>query len=131
MGRAEREHLRASVRFEETVRALADAAETRYVLAELNDILAELAPVEFSDAVAHCDLAGLTLFLQNYVAAMVEHAATSKGVPPPSWTQAIEALEEPHFASPLRIHRLHLLRASPVAFKRRNIFVDASVGARV
>jgi hypothetical protein len=43
----------------------------------------------------------------------------------------VPPLDEPHFATPLRGLRLHLLRASPVAFKRRNIFVDSSVGDRV
>jgi hypothetical protein len=43
----------------------------------------------------------------------------------------VAPLEEPHFGAPLQSLRLHLLAASPVAFKRRNIFVDAAVGDRV
>jgi hypothetical protein len=54
-----------------------------------------------------------------------------KGVTPPTWAGSVEPLDRPHFATPLRSLRLHLLRASPVPFKRRNIFVDSSVGARV
>jgi hypothetical protein len=40
-------------------------------------------------------------------------------------------LAEPYFATSLKSLREHLLVAAPIPFKRRNIFVDASVGARV
>ena len=62
---------------------------------------------------------------------MVEQAAAQKGVTPPPWLREIEPLVEPHFATPLAGLRLHLLRASPVPFRRRNIFVDTGVGGRV
>jgi hypothetical protein len=52
-------------------------------------------------------------------------------VPPPDWTLAVQPLSEPAFGSPLQSLRLHLLVAAPPAFKRRNIFVDSSVGDRV
>jgi hypothetical protein len=83
------------------------------------------------EAVAHAEMARLSPLLQNYVAAMVEQASFLKRVQPPAWTARIAPLEEPYFAAPLKALRLHLLRASPVPFKRRNIFVDAAVGARV
>ena len=119
------------LRFEEIVRMLREGVDHPFVLAELNDTLAGLAPVEFPDAVGTADLSGLSPFLSNYVAAMVEHASGLKHVNPPSWTSSVEPLARPHFATPLRSLRLHLMRASPVPFKRRNIFVDSSVGARV
>ncbi len=119
------------LRFHELLRLLREDVDRRFVLAELNELLASLAPVEFPDAVGTAELTGLSPFLRNYVAAMVEQACRLKGVTPPPWTGPVEPLERPHFASPLRSLRLHLLRASPVPFKRRNIFVDSSVGARV
>ncbi len=122
------------LRFDELLRRLredGEAADRRFVLAELNDLLAALAPVEFPDAVGGADLTGLSPFLRNYVAAMVEQACRLKGVASPAWTASVEPLDRPYFAAPLRGLRLHLLRASPVAFKRRNLFVDSSVGARV
>jgi uncharacterized protein (DUF1778 family) len=119
------------LRFHELLRLLREGADRRFVLAELNDLLASLAPVEFSDAVGTADLTGLSPLLRNYVAAMVEQACRLKAVTPPPWAGSVEPLERPHFASPLRSLRLHLLRASPVPFKRRNIFVDSSVGERV
>jgi hypothetical protein len=103
----------------------------RFALAELNDILASLAPDQFGEAVAGVDVEGLSALLQNYVAAMVEHAAHQKAQPPPSWVHGVEPLEHPYFAVPFARLRPHLLRAAPVAFKRRNIFVDATVGDRV
>ena len=54
-----------------------------------------------------------------------------KGVAPPAWTGRVDPLEAPWFATSLKTVRLHLLRSAPVAFRRRNLFVDSSVGARV
>jgi hypothetical protein len=121
----------AAARFGEILGALGEADRPRYALAELNDLLAELAPREFEAATADADLRGLSLLVQNQVAAMVELAAHQKGVAPPAWVREIPPLTEPHFAAPLASLRLHLLRASPVPFRRRNLFVDASVGDRV
>jgi uncharacterized protein (DUF1778 family) len=121
----------AALKFTDLVGALRDAEDHRYVLAELNDFLSGLAPSELRDAVERADVRGLSPFLANYVAAMVEHASHRKGVPPPPWTREVAPLDAPWFATPMKALRLHLLRASPVAFKRRNLFVDASVGARV
>jgi hypothetical protein len=117
-------------------RALPDAglrfaAEPGFVLAELNDLLSGLAPGEFRAAVESAELAGLTPYLQNYVAAMVELTAHRLDVPPPAWVRDVEPLDAPHFAAPLEGLRMHLLRAAPVPFKRRNIFIDSSVGDRV
>jgi hypothetical protein len=69
--------------------------------------------------------------LANYVAAMVEQAAQRAGVSPPTWTAAISPLDRPYFAVDLPGLRLHLLRASPTPFKKRNLFVDAGLGNRV
>lgn len=113
------------------VGALRDDANRRFALAALNDSLSSLAAIEFSDAVAQIDVRALSPLLQNYVAAMVEHAAHHKGVPVPAWTATVAPLGEPFFATQLKSLRLHLLRTAPVAFKRRNIFVDSTVGARV
>lgn len=118
-------------RFATLLGALEDAGDTRYVLAELHDLLAACPPALLADATASPPRARLSPHLQNYVAAMVELAADQKGVRPPAWTEDIAPLAAPAFASPLRSHRLHLLRTAPVPFKRRNIFVDSSVGDRV
>jgi hypothetical protein len=121
----------AALRFDALLRALARESEPGYALAELSDLLASLASGELADATADADLGDLSPYLQNYVAAMVERAAELRGVAPPAWTGGVPVLEEPHFAAPLPGLRLHLLRASPVAFRCRNLFVDASVGERV
>ncbi len=118
--------------FARLVEALRDDAQPRFALAELNDLLTGLTPGEFGSAVEHADVSGLTSYLQNYVAAMVELTAYQRNVPPPAWVRDIEPLETtPHFATSLPGLRLHLLRNSPVPFKRRNIFIDSSVGDRV
>lgn len=115
----------------EVVGQLSEDEARRFALAELNDLLAGLAAGAFADAVGDVDLRGLSPFLQNYVAAMVEQAAHLKAVRPPAWTRDVEPLELPYFAVPFERLRPHLLRSSPVAFKRRNLFVDATIGDRV
>jgi hypothetical protein len=111
--------------------ALRNDDQPSFALAELNDLLSSLTSGELCSAVEHADLTGLTPYLQNYVAAMVELAAHRRDEPPPAWVRDIEPLEEPRFATPLAGLRLHLLRTAPVPFKRRNIFIDSSIGDRV
>jgi hypothetical protein len=98
------------------------------VLAELNDLLTAADGDQFGllDAPPIRDR-----YLANYVAAMVELAAHRRGVHPPAWTSDIAPLPEPVFAVPWPSLRAHLLLESPVPFRRRNIFVDSSIGARV
>jgi hypothetical protein len=121
----------ARLRFARLLEALRDDDRPGFALAELNDLLAGLTSGELCAAVEHADLTGLTPYLRNYVAAMVELAAHRRDVPPPAWVRDVEPLAEPRFATPLASLRLHLLRSAPVPFKRRNIFVDSSLGDRV
>lgn len=118
-------------RFAGILRALLTAADHRYPLAELNDFLHACPPHAFADAVAMAHVVALSPFLANYVAAMVEQAAESKQVVPPAWVRDVVPLASPRFATPMKSLRMHLLQSAPVPFKRRNIFVDAGVGARV
>jgi uncharacterized protein (DUF1778 family) len=120
-----------SDRFRDLLRLLEVDANRRFVLAELNDFLHACAPVEFSAAVGEASLDNLSPMLQNYVAAMVELSASQKMLAPPSWVRDVLPLGEPYFATSLKSVRPYLLRVSPVPFKRRNIFIDASIGARV
>lgn len=122
---------RARIRFGELLRDLARGEDRRFVLAEIHDLLSVLAPMELGPAVDRAEIDSLSPYLQNYVAAMVELAAQQKGVAPPAWAGEVQPLAEPAFASDLPGLRLHLLRSAPIAFKRRNLFVDASIGDRV
>jgi len=117
-------------RFQDLAAACADSQGARFALAELNSWLASLGGGELQEAVASPPPA-LTPYLANYVAAMVEVACAQRGIPPPAWTGAIAPLAEPVFGSALASLRLHLLTHSPPPFRRRNIFIDSSVGSRV
>ena len=125
----------AGPRFRELARALAagvaDAAERRFAFAELSDFLVALAPGEFANAVLEPPPPDLDPYTANYLAAMVETAAHRNRLPPPAWTERVAPLDEPVFGTPFTSLRLHLLTAAPPAFRRRNIFIDASIGARV
>ena len=117
-------------RFQDLTAACRDPGSERFALAELNAWLATIGAGELQEAVASPP-PGLTSYLANYIAAMVEYACAHHGVPPPAWTRTIAPLTEPVFGSGLMSLRLHLLTHSPAPFRRRNIFIDASVGDRV
>ena len=109
--------------------AAVEAAERlAYPLAELNDLLT---------AASAQDLASLPFplvsnsYRLNYVSAMVELAAHRAGIPPPPWTESVPPLALPVFIDPSLRLRAHLLTASPPPFRRRNIFIDSSIGDRV
>ena len=117
--------------FRECIEASRGPAGPAFALAELNSLLSHLTAAELSDAIAAPLPATLSPFLANYVAAMIESACEKRGMPVPSWTGAIAPLTEPAFGSALQSLRLHLLKHSPAPFKRRNIFIDSSLGDRV
>ena len=117
--------------FRERIEACRGPADPAFALAELNSLLSRLTAVELADAIAVPPIVTLTPFLANYVAAMVESACEKRGVPVPGWTRAIGPLSEPAFGSTLQSLRLHLLTHSPAPFRRRNIFIDSSLGAQV
>lgn len=118
-------------RFAAILRALGSESDQRFAFAELHDFLNACAPMDFATAVAVARIGDLSAYAQNYVTAMVEQAAESKQIAPPLWVRDVVPLDAPRFVTPLKSLRMHLLRSAPVPFKRRNIFVDASVGARV
>lgn len=119
-----------AAQFREAVVACSGPAPS-YALAELNSLLTGMTPPELRDAVAEFPLLDLSPYLANYIAAMVEYACQKRGIPLPSWTRAVKALEDPVFGSSLQSLRLHLLTHSPPPFRRRNIFIDASIGDRI
>lgn len=118
--------------FAELVNRLEEGQDRKLVYAELNDFLTRLSPREFEQAVAsRPTVKGMSEFDQNYLAAMIEVAAHLKGVATPAWVQTIKPLSDPYYGTSLKSLRLHLLVNSPVPFRRRNIFIDSSVGDRV
>ncbi len=120
-----------SIRFHEILRVLENDESCRFGLADLNDFLSDLGATEFAAAVESAHLADLSSFVANYVSALVEQTAQLHELPPPAWSKLVEPMLVPYFAAPLQSLRPHLLRASPVPFKRRQLFVDSSLGDRV
>jgi len=112
------------------VEAGADSPGARLALEALNSWLASLGASELQEAVLSPP-PRLSPYLANYVAAMVEVACAKSGVAAPSWLRATAPLTEPAFGSALMSLRLYLLTHSPAPFRRRNIFIDASIGSRV
>jgi hypothetical protein len=122
----------AALRFAELVtQVAADGGGERFALAELNTFLAGLGAGELAQATASPPTARLPPTRANYLAAMVEYACARHGIAPPAWTQAIPPLRDPLFGSELASLRLYLLTHSPPPFRRRNIFIDATIGSQV
>ena len=117
--------------FQEALAALTGPGKPSFALAEISSLLSGLTAAQLRQAVAAAPEITLSPFLANYVAAMVETACNTHAVPVPAWTRAIAALAEPVFGSALPSLRLYLLTHSPAPFRRRNIFIDSSVGERV
>jgi len=99
--------------------------------AEIIELLQKRTAVDFQMAVRDIEVATLSSFTANYLAALVETTAARLGEAPPPWTARVAPLPTPWFGTELRRLREHLLVHAPVAFRRRNIFIDAEVGDRV
>jgi hypothetical protein len=102
-----------------------------YAFAEINDFLCGLDSGDLSQAVGDIEGSSLRDFERNYLAAMVELACHRRKVEPPDWVFAATGLPQPHFGSSMLSLRLHLLANSPAPFRKRNIYIDSSVGDRV
>jgi hypothetical protein len=120
-----------AMRLQTCIEDCAGPAPPSFALAELNTLLSSWTAAELRAALAAPPAVALTPFLSNYVAAMIEQACERHSVRVPGWVQAIVPLAEPAFGSTLKSLRLHLLTHSPPPFRRRNIFIDASLGERV
>jgi uncharacterized protein (DUF1778 family) len=105
--------------------------EPSYGLAEINTLLTELPAADLEEAVAEPPTAALTPFVGNYIAAMVELACGRRNISLPRWTRAVPPLDEPWFATQALALRHYLLTRSPAPFRRRNLFIDSTLGARV
>lgn len=121
----------AAADFQAAVHGLAGSIAPSFALAEVNSLLTKLTAPELCVAVAVAPEVPLPPFLANYLAAMVESACAKHGVPVPAWTRKVPPLEEPAFGAELQSLRLYLLMRSPAPFRRRNIFIDSSIGDRV
>jgi hypothetical protein len=121
----------AATEFERLCERLALEATPAFVYAALNDFLSPLGRDEFLTAVADAPTPKIDPEPLNYLAAMIEQAAMMLNVAPPDWTRDVPPLERPVFASNLESLRLHLLINALPSFRRRNLFVDTSIGGRV
>lgn len=119
-----------AAQWREWLRQLVRSDGAKIALAGLSTWLAGLGAGELPGAV-DAPPRGLSDFHTNYLAAMVEHACSARGVDTPAWTREVAPLARPVFASELASLRLHLLAHSPAPFRRRNLFVDTAVGGQV
>jgi len=117
--------------FVSAVNAATDQTTRRLLLAEFADWLRALPSGAFARAVAESPGAGVDANLSNHLAGMIELAASRRGQPAPQWTRAVPPSTEPAFGSSLASLRLYLLTKAPVALRRRNLFMDASIDDRV
>jgi uncharacterized protein (DUF1778 family) len=110
-------------------RALGSSADRHRALSDLLEFVGALKPDELSEAVAEVKLGDLSPVVRNYVAAVVEQEAWRKQIRPPQWVADVAPPDRAHFAWELRSLRPYLMRVTPPAFKRRNVFVAVDVPA--
>lgn len=110
------------------LKSVQDKSERAFILNDLNAFLVHLAKEDLPLAVAEDPQPMLNDLMQNYVAAMVERVCAMRNVEVPKWVMDCEGLSEPYFTTELASLRLYLLSASPPSFRRRNIFIDSTVG---
>lgn len=66
-----------------------------------------------------------------YLAALAEHLAVAQGLPAPAWSeQPLRFLSVPFFAGGLESLKATLIVESPLAFRRRLIFISADALSR-
>ncbi len=118
-------------KFQDMLKTLKSEPKKSYLLAEIHDLLQSVTTSEFEDMVAEPARVSLEPYWGNYIAAMIEHAGAKRGVPAPSWVSDVKSLDRPVFGTDLENLRLYLLTHSPVSFRKRNIFIDSTIGERV
>jgi uncharacterized protein (DUF1778 family) len=92
-------------------------------LSELAQVLQQLSGLELAHSVPAPD-PDVPPVTANRVAALVETVAGRKGVEAPPWTHDVPALARPSFRWTLVSLKPHQMRRTPVALKRRNVFMD-------
>lgn len=118
-------------RFQRLAAKLLDQKDKGSRLAELADYLRDLPAGAFARATAEAPRTELDARTLNHLAAMIDRAAINRGLTSPAWTSDAPVPADPAFGSALSSVRLHLLTMAPVAFRRKNIFVDSSIDERV
>lgn len=115
--------------FLEITQKLHNVKKASFILAELHDFLQRLNSSSLKEAVKTSpDSEG---YYRHYVAAMVETACDQKNILPPQWVSESKGLETPVFGTDLNSLRFYLLTHSPIPFRKRNIFIDSTLGSRV
>jgi hypothetical protein len=102
-----------------------------FSFAELSDFLFQLSKHDFSETLSYRPDISMSDENWNIISAMIENIAHKNNFPCPSWVRDVPPLENPLFATELTSLKTYLLINAPIAFRKRNIFVDASVGDRV
>jgi hypothetical protein len=102
-----------------------------HLFAEIHDLLASLNRDELSHLAGFAPQRPIASESYAYLSAMIEYAVSTKKAKMPEWINEAPPLRVPFFGSPLLSLRLHLLTHSPVAYRKRNIFIDAPIGGRV
>lgn len=117
--------------YQELIRKIATAREQSYVFAELNDLLNASSVKELASILATPFVTELNSYQQNYLAAMLEVVAHKRSLKVPLWLSEIPGLDGPVFGTRLNSLRMYLLLRAPPPFRRRNIFIDSTIGDRV
>lgn len=111
-------------------RARAEPPSCDLAIREFLDAWQSMTPDERGPALAD-EPAAITPVPDAYLAALAEHLALEDRIPAPAWTEhARRFLSEPFFSGGLESLKALLLVESPLAFRRRLIFISADALSR-
>lgn len=111
--------------------ALSGPSDPSFALAAIHSLLSGFSAQQLREAAAALPLVQLSHYRASYLAAMAESAGDAQRLKAPAWTRPVEPLAAPIFGAALAALRPYLLTHSPAPLRRRDIFVDSSIGAPV
>lgn len=109
----------------------ADDEKISYVWAAIIDFLTPLSRQDFQDLFANEPAWSLSDFKENYLVGLIERVAQNLNIPAPNWALDVNPLADPYFPEEHPKLRVYLMLHGDPIFRRRNIFIDSSIGGRV
>ena len=105
--------------------------DSHFCWAAIIDFLTPLDANQFQHLFQYAEQWNLDPENQNYLAATIERKALSLNIPAPKWLSEIAPCAYPYFEDETpKLKQYLLLHGDPV-FRRRNIFIDSSIGGRI
>lgn len=122
----------AAPEFERLLQWMLRTPESHVPYAEFTDYLRTLPAARGAElATQPPSFPRLSRLQQNHVCAAIEQRAQLWSVRPPAWVLDVAALETPHYSGDLLSLRPYLTVVAPLVWRRRGIFTEGGLAARL